>query len=80
MRTVAELRRASNLPIPMKKDSAYTDIERFERKFNPLHVPKTILKNLPFASKPKLQEVKKRKSYEERRCERVPYDRLFFVY
>ncbi|KRX11433.1 Ribosome biogenesis protein BMS1 -like protein, partial [Trichinella nelsoni] len=53
MKTVAELRRERNIPIPVNKDSLYKPIERKQRKFNPLVIPKAIQKNLPFKSKPK---------------------------
>ncbi|KAM0867216.1 hypothetical protein ACQ4PT_042141 [Festuca glaucescens] len=53
MRTVAELRRANNIPIPHNKDSVYKDIERKVRKFNSIEVPKKLQAILPFTSKPK---------------------------
>ncbi|CAI9112326.1 OLC1v1012764C1 [Oldenlandia corymbosa var. corymbosa] len=53
MKTVAELRKELNLPVPVNKDSLYKPIERKERKFNPLVVPKSLQANLPFKSKPK---------------------------
>lgn len=53
MKTVAELRREHNLPVPFNKDSLYKPIERKARKFNPLVVPKSLQAALPFASKPK---------------------------
>ncbi|KAM0841391.1 hypothetical protein ACQ4PT_059022 [Festuca glaucescens] len=53
MRTVAELRRANNIPIPHNNDSVYKDIERKARKFNPIEVPKKLQAILPFTSKPK---------------------------
>eukprot|EP00976_Prorocentrum_cordatum_P035902 730065-Prorocentrum_minimum.AAC.3 len=42
MRTVAMLRRAQDLPIPVVKDSLYKPIERAPRVFNPLRVPKKL--------------------------------------
>jgi hypothetical protein len=38
MRTVAELRREAQVPIPVNKDSLYKPIERLPRIFNPLRV------------------------------------------
>ncbi|CAJ2679106.1 unnamed protein product [Trifolium pratense] len=67
MRTVAELRRDHNLPIPVNKDSLYKKIERKPRKFNPVVIPKKLQANLPFESKPKHQPKRKRPRLEERR-------------
>ncbi|KAK7264372.1 hypothetical protein RJT34_31980 [Clitoria ternatea] len=67
MRTVAELRREHNLPIPVNKDSLYKKIERKPRKFNPLVIPKSLQASLPFASKPKDTPKRKKPSLEERR-------------
>lgn len=67
MRTVAELRREHNLPIPVNKDSLYKKIERKPRKFNPLVIPKSLQASLPFASKPKDTPKRKKPLLEERR-------------
>jgi ribosome biogenesis protein BMS1 len=67
MRTVSELRRANALPVPQKRDSAYGPIQRFPRKFNPLKVPASLVKNLPYAARPKLEMARKNPSYEQRR-------------
>lgn len=53
MKTVAELRREHNIPVPVNKDSLYKPIERKNKKFNPLVISKTLQEGLPFASKPK---------------------------
>ncbi|CAI9755672.1 unnamed protein product [Fraxinus pennsylvanica] len=53
MKTVAELRREHNLPVPVNKDSFYRPIERRPKKFNPLVIPKSLQEALPFGSKPK---------------------------
>ncbi|KAF7805324.1 ribosome biogenesis protein BMS1-like protein isoform X1 [Senna tora] len=68
MKTVAELRREHNLPVPLNKDSLYKKIERKQRKFNPLVVPKSLQESLPFASKPKETPSRKRRSLAERRA------------
>ncbi|KAE8076582.1 hypothetical protein FH972_015221 [Carpinus fangiana] len=67
MKTVAELRREHNLPIPINKDSLYKPIERKPKKFNPLVVPKQLRAALPFASKPKDIPARKRPLLENRR-------------
>ncbi|CAI8616694.1 unnamed protein product [Vicia faba] len=74
MRTVAELRRELNLPIPVKKDSLYEKIERKPRKFNPLVIPKSLQANLPFESKPKHTPKQKRPLLEDRRQKGVIID------
>jgi len=56
MRTVVEIRRDRNIPIPYKKDSEYREIKREARRFNPLVIPKSLQAQLPFKSKPKLIE------------------------
>ena len=53
MRTVAELRRAANEPVPVNKDSLYKPIERKERSFNPIPIPRSLEATLPYASKSK---------------------------
>lgn len=59
VRTVAELRREYNIPIPNNKDSHYKPIERPLKKFNPIVVPKSLQSVLPFRSKPKDMKSKK---------------------
>ncbi|XP_054812121.1 ribosome biogenesis protein bms1 [Prosopis cineraria] len=68
MKTVAELRKNFNLPVPVNKDSLYKKIERKPRKFNPLVIPKSLQESLPFASKPKDMPSRKRWSLAERRA------------
>lgn len=66
MRLNAEVREATQTPIPSQADSLYKPIERAPRRFNPLKIPKTIQRNLPFASRPK--PTRKGASYLERRA------------
>ncbi|PPD70375.1 hypothetical protein GOBAR_DD32740 [Gossypium barbadense] len=68
MKTVAELRREHNLPIPVNKDSLYKLIERKPRNFNPLVIPKALQADLPFESKPKNIPHQKRPLLEDRRA------------
>jgi len=58
MKTVRELREERNIPIPSNADSHYRPITRERRVFNPLRIPLSLQKDLPFASKPK--DLKKR--------------------
>ncbi|XP_019413320.1 PREDICTED: ribosome biogenesis protein BMS1 homolog isoform X2 [Lupinus angustifolius] len=74
MRTVAELRRENNLSIPVNKDSLYKKIERKQRKFNPVVIPKSLQASLPFESKPKDIPKRKRPLLEERRKKGVVMD------
>ncbi|KAJ1863425.1 Glycoside hydrolase 2 (Mannanase, beta-galactosidase) [Coemansia sp. RSA 989] len=53
MRTIAEIRRSKNLPVPNKKDSHYKPIERVVKRFNPLRIPKSLESELPFKAKTK---------------------------
>lgn len=50
MRLTGAVRAENNISTPLEKDSAYKKIERQERRFNPLKVPKLIRKELPFKS------------------------------
>ncbi|XP_022765573.1 ribosome biogenesis protein BMS1 homolog isoform X2 [Durio zibethinus] len=68
MKTVAELRREHNLPIPVNKDSLYKPIERKPRKFNPFVIPKALQADLPFESKPKNIPHRERPLLEDRRA------------
>ncbi|KAF9590798.1 hypothetical protein IFM89_038390 [Coptis chinensis] len=68
MKTVAELRREHNLPVPVNKDSLYKPIVRKERKFNALQIPKKVQAELPFASKPKDKPSRKQQPYDIRRA------------
>ncbi|XP_051151391.1 ribosome biogenesis protein bms1 [Andrographis paniculata] len=68
MKTVAELRREQNVPVPVNKDSLYRPIERKPKKFNPLVIPKSLQAALPFASKPKNLSARKRPLLEKRRA------------
>ncbi len=57
VKTTAVLRREHGVPVPINKDSLYKPdaSEREIRRFNPLPVPESLSKALPFANKPKLQ-------------------------
>lgn len=55
MRTLKQLRQDHNLSVPQNTDSAYKEINRTEKKFHPLHIPKSLEKELPFAMRPKVQ-------------------------
>lgn len=50
MRLTGAVRAENGIATPLEKDSSYKKIEREERKFNKLKVPKLIKKDLPFKS------------------------------
>ncbi|QPG74264.1 hypothetical protein FOA43_001589 [Brettanomyces nanus] len=60
MRLVGQIRAANDIPTPLQNDSAYHKIERVERKFNGLRIPRSIRENLPFKSQ--IHEMKKHKN------------------
>ena len=68
MKPKAQLHVETETPIEVNPDSIYKPIERKERKFNKLHVPKSIESALPFASKPKDEKKRKSKSYVFKRA------------
>mmetsp|Transcript_63327 Transcript_63327/g.74907 ORF Transcript_63327/g.74907 Transcript_63327/m.74907 type:complete len:957 (-) Transcript_63327:34-2904(-) len=69
MKTKAQLQLETQTPIEVNPDSVYKPIVRYERKFNPLTIPKKLEAGLPFKNKPKNQQLKKKqKSYVDRRA------------
>ena len=70
LRTIREVREAEGRWAEQRADSMYgRAIERRERKFSALHVPKTLAKQLPFAAKEKVMPARaaNRPLYEEAR-------------
>ena len=68
MRTVGQIRYETGSKPPVKGDSLYKPIERETRRFNPLKVPVTLQKQLPFKSKPKNRLKQKGKSLATKRA------------
>ena len=68
MKPKAQLHVETETPIEVNPDSIYKPIERKERKFNKLHVPKSIESALPFKSKHKDETKRKKKSYASKRA------------
>ena len=68
MRNKALLQLETGTPIEVNPDSIYKPIERPERKFRKLHVPKKIEENLPFASKPKDDHKRRKGGYLAKRA------------
>lgn len=67
MRTVAELRRERQQPVPVNTNSLYRPIERWPRKFTPLKVPQSLQAKLPYKSKPKDDRPANPKRFEAKR-------------
>lgn len=63
MRLTGQVRAENNLETPLNADSAYSKIERAERRFNPLKVPKSIKASLPFKSQIHAMAPQKKKLY-----------------
>lgn len=68
MKTKAQLQIETQTPIEINPDSIYQPIERPEKKFSKLQVSRTLEAALPFASKPKVQTKRKKKSYISKRA------------
>lgn len=68
MRLTGQVRKELSLHAPQKVDSVYKPIERKERRFNTLKVPKSLQADLPFANKPKNATKSKKVSYMAKRA------------
>ena len=68
MRTVGQIRHELNKKPPVKRDSIYHPVVRETRRFNPLKIPPSLEKQLPFKSRPK-QTGKKKAARKPRRVE-----------
>lgn len=68
MRLTGQVRAENNIPTPLQKDSAYKKIEREERRFNKLKIPKSIKQNLPFKSQIQEAKPQKKQSYLAKRA------------
>ena len=68
MRLTGEVRRDEGIATPMNKDSAYRKIERQERHFNPLRVPRQLATDLPFKSQITKMKSNKDKTYMQKRA------------
>lgn len=68
MRLTGVVRAAQNLPTPKDKNSAYRPIERQERHFNPLRVPRKLQADLPFKSQITRMAPVKKEGYVAKRA------------
>ncbi|PIK42638.1 putative ribosome biogenesis protein BMS1-like [Apostichopus japonicus] len=58
MRTVGQLRRDNNIPLPVNQDSLYKAIQRKPRRFNRLVIPRKLAQELPFKYRPQQRQRK----------------------
>ncbi|KAK5112220.1 hypothetical protein LTR62_004381 [Meristemomyces frigidus] len=68
MRLTGQVRAEQNIPTPKESNSAYRPIERQERRFNPLRVPRKLQANLPFKSQITQMKPQKRDTYVQKRA------------
>ncbi|KAJ7164613.1 GTP binding protein [Mycena crocata] len=68
MRLTGQVRREEGIKTPLLVNSTYKRIERPERRFNPLIIPKKIQAALPYASKPRLMKPQRQQTYMQKRA------------
>ncbi|KAK9473341.1 uncharacterized protein V1510DRAFT_392589 [Dipodascopsis tothii] len=68
MKLTGQVRHERSLAVPNEKDSQYKNIERPERRFNPLRVPKAIRADLPYKAQLTAMRPQKRATYLQKRA------------
>ncbi|KAF7346152.1 hypothetical protein MSAN_01842000 [Mycena sanguinolenta] len=68
MRLTGQVRRDEGIKTPLNVNSTYKKIERPERRFNPLVIPKKLQAALPYASKPRVMKPQKQQTYLQKRA------------
>jgi ribosome biogenesis protein BMS1 len=68
MRLTGEVRRAEGVETPMDKNSAYRKVEREERHFNPLRIPRKLAADLPFKTQPVKTLPQRKETYLQKRA------------
>lgn len=69
MRLTGAVRAEKRLAVPQKKDSEYgAQVEREERRFNPLRVPRTLQAELPFRSQIAQMRPQSKQTYQQKRA------------
>ena len=68
MRLTGQVRHDEGIAIPTKKESSYRPIDRPERHFNPLRVPRQLAAELPFKSQITKMRPHKDKTYLQKRA------------
>lgn len=68
MRLTGQVRAEQGIPTPKVKNSAYRPVEREDRHFNPLRVPRKLQADLPFKSQITQMKPQKRETYAQKRA------------
>ncbi|KAJ7459701.1 GTP binding protein [Mycena latifolia] len=68
MRLTGQVRREEGIKTPLNVNSTYKRIERPERRFNPLIIPKKLQAALPYASKPRVMKPQRQQTYLQKRA------------
>lgn len=68
MRLTGQVRADQNIATPKEKNSAYRNIERQERHFNPLRVPRKIQADLPYKSQITQMKPQRKETYVQKRA------------
>ncbi|OAA45788.1 Ribosome biogenesis protein BMS1/TSR1 [Beauveria brongniartii RCEF 3172] len=68
MRLTGEVRRDQGLSAPQQKNSQYRPVERQDRHFNPLKVPRALAAQLPFKSQIVRTKPQRKKTYMQKRA------------
>ncbi|QIX01180.1 hypothetical protein AMS68_006697 [Peltaster fructicola] len=68
MRLTGQVRHEEGISAPKDRNSAYRPVEREERHFNPLRVPRKLQADLPFKSQIVRMKPQKRDTYVQRRA------------
>ncbi|AAS53261.2 AFL113Cp [Eremothecium gossypii ATCC 10895] len=68
LRLVGRIRAEQGMETPLNPDSAYKKVERVERHFNGLKIPKSVQKELPFKSQVHQMKPQKKKTYMAKRA------------
>ena len=67
MRLTGQVRAEKGIPTPKEKNSTYRPVERQERHFNPLRVPRKLQADLPFKSQITTMKPRKHETYTSKR-------------
>ncbi|KAI0478641.1 hypothetical protein GGR56DRAFT_331604 [Xylariaceae sp. FL0804] len=68
MRLTGEVRRDQGLPTPQDRNSRYRAVERVNRHFNPLRVPRAVAAALPFKSQVVAARPQRKATYAQKRA------------
>ncbi|KAF2765384.1 DUF663-domain-containing protein [Teratosphaeria nubilosa] len=68
MRLTGQVRAEKIIPTPKEKNSAYRPIERQERHFNPLRVPRKLASDLPYKSQITQMKPRNKQTYQQKRA------------